>query len=221
MKLLAEVQEHIKPVIVEASEGGKKKLYIEGVFMQYNNDVFKGANRNNRLYPESIMRPEVERYVRECVKTNRAYGELNHPQGPTINLDRVSHLIESLEFQKDGTIVGRAKILDTPMGNIVRGLIEGGANPGVSSRGMGSVKPLDGGLLEVQQDFKLVTAADVVADPSAQKAYVQGIFENVDWLYNDKTGEWVQEQKKQISKLTTKQLEEQQLVLFQRFLRTL
>ena len=220
MKLIQELQEDVKP-ITEASESGKKNLYIEGVFMQYNNDRFNQPNRNGRLYPESIMREEVNRYNSECVDTKRAYGELNHPQGPTINLDRVSHLIEKLEFQRDGTVLGRAKILETPMGAIVKGLIEGGARPGVSSRGMGSVKQVNEGLMEVQNDFRLVTAADVVADPSAQKAFVDGIFENVDWLYNEKTGEWVQEQKKVLHNMSTRQIEESKLKFFENFLKTL
>lgn len=220
MLLITELQENIQ-CISEAREDGKKNLYVEGVMMQYNNDKFRSPNKNGRIYNESIMRREIDRYVNEVVNQRRAYGELNHPSGPQINLDRVSHLIEKLEMRNDGTVWGRARIVDTPMGNIVRGLLEGGANLGASSRAMGSVKPVKDGIMEVQDDFRLVTAADIVADPSAHKAFVNGIMENVEWIYNESNGQWIQETRKQMKKLSKKQLEEQRIAFFNAFLKTL
>lgn len=220
MKLITELYETVS-VISEANESGKKNLFIEGTFMQYNNSKFPMPNRNGRLYEERIVRKEVDRYVAEVVDTKRAYGELNHPQGPQINLDRVCHLIEKLEFRNDGTVYGKAKILDTPMGNIVRGLLEGGANLGVSTRGLGSIKESKNGIMEVQDDFHLVTAADVVADPSAQKAYVNAVMEGADWVYNEKTGEWVAETKKHFSRMTVREIEESKARFFENFLKTL
>lgn len=225
MLLITELQESVQ-CVTEAREDGKgKNLFIEGTFMQYNNDRHKDPNRNHRLYPEETMRKEVSRYVNEVVNHKRAYGELNHPSGPQINLDRVSHMIEKLDIRNDGTVYGRAKIVDTPMGNIVRGLLEGGANLGVSCRALGSVKEVDNGLMEVQQDWKLITAADVVADPSANKAFVNGIMENVEWFFDETKGSWfpekAQEVQKTIKTLSKSQLEEQKLALFERFLKTL
>lgn len=215
MLLITELEESVR-CISESTESGKKALFIEGTFMQYDT-----PNRNGRIYTRSIMENEVGRYVRECVSQKRAYGELNHPQGPQINLDRVSHLIEKLEVQKGGVVWGRARIVETPMGSIVKGLLEGGANLGVSSRGLGSLKPGQDGIMEVQQDFRLVTAADIVADPSAPNAFVNGIMENVEWVYNESNGEWVQEARKCMKKLSKKQLEEQRLLFFKEFLKTL
>jgi hypothetical protein len=215
MKLITELTENVK-CLTEADEGGKKHMYIEGVFMQYDT-----PNRNGRIYSKDIMEREVNRYIKEVVSQKRAYGELNHPQGPQINLDRVSHIIEKLTMQNDGTVMGKAKIVNTPMGNIARGLMEGGANLGVSTRGLGSLKQGSNGIMEVQDDFRLVTAADIVADPSAPAAYVKGIMEGVDWLYNDKTGEWIEETRKEIRKLSKTQLEEQMLSFFGKFIKTL
>jgi len=213
MRLICELTENVHCISEE--KDGKKILYLEGVFMQA--DI---KNKNGRLYPTEIMGNEVSRYMKETVAANRAYGELGHPQGPQINLDRVSHMVESLRM--DGSnVVGRAKIVDTPMGSIVKGLLEGGANLGVSSRGLGSLKPVNG-LMEVQNDFRLVTAADIVADPSAPEAFVKGIMENVEYFYAPdgtiKT-EVAETCKKIIKKLSTKQLEEAQLRLFRFFLR--
>lgn len=177
MKLFLDIAEDVK-YLTEAAEDGKKTLYIEGIFLQ-------GAvkNRNGRMYPMQTLDNEVSRYVKEAVAGNRAYGELGHPNGPQINLDRVSHMIT--ELRKDGNnYIGKAKVLETPMGNIVRSLIEGGAQLGVSSRGMGTLKAKDG-LMEVQQDFRLATAADVVSDPSAPDAFVQGIMEGVEWIWEN------------------------------------
>lgn len=215
MLLITELEESVT-YITEATENGSKKLFIEGTFMQYDT-----ANKNGRRYSRGIMENEVNRYVRECVSQKRAYGELNHPQGPQINLDRVSHLIEQLEVQKNGIVWGRARIVETPMGAIVKGLLEGGANLGVSSRGLGSLKPGQDGIMEVQQDFRLVTAADVVADPSAPNAFVNGIMENVDWVYNSSNGEWIQETRKEVHKMSKRQLEEKKLMFFEQFLKTL
>lgn len=219
MRLITELFDSVS-VIAEAKEDGKKNLFLEGVFMQYNNDLNKEPNRNGRWYPESVVRPEVDRYIKESVKTSRAYGELNHPSGPQINLDRVCHLIEKLEFQKDGTITGRARVLDTPMGNTVRGIMEGGGSLGVSCRGLGSLKE-NRGIMEVQNDFKLVTAADVVADPSAQRAFVNGVMEGVEYFYNEKTGEFCEVMKKEVHKLSPRQIEEGKLKFFQNYLKSL
>lgn len=202
--------------ISEGREDGKKNLFIEGVFMQYDT-----PNRNGRTYGKQIMEREVNRYVKEAVNQNRAYGELNHPSGPQINLDRVCHLIEKLEMRPNGVVYGKAKIVDTPMGNIVKGLLEGGANLGVSSRGLGSLKEGKNGIMEVQEDFRLITGADVVADPSAPHAFVNGIMENVEWVFNESNGEWIKKTREHIRSLSKANLEEQKLILFKQFLKTL
>ena len=170
MKLITEVNEEITHEITEGANG-KKALHIEGIFMQA--DM---KNRNGRRYPKDILEKEVNRYNKEYIQKNRAYGELGHPQGPTINLERVSHMITQL--QADGSnFMGKAKIMtDTPYGKIVESLINEGAQLGVSSRGMGSLKQV-GNTNEVQKDFYLATAADIVADPSAPGAFVNGIME--------------------------------------------
>lgn len=219
MKLITELFDTVQ-VVSEAREDGKKNLFIEGVFMQYNNATNQTPNRNGRWYAEEIIKPEVDRYIKECVTPKRAYGELNHPQGPQINLDRVCHLIEKLNFERDGTVLGKARVLDTPMGDTVRGILEGGGSLGVSCRGLGSLKE-NRGIMEVQSDFRLVTAADVVADPSAQRAFVNGVMENVEYFYNEATGEFCESMKKEVKKLTTKQIEEQKLQFFQKYLKTL
>lgn len=218
MKLLAELNESVECITEE--KNGAKNTYIQGVFMQYDT-----PNRNNRIYPRQIMEKEVNRYVQENIRNNRGFGELNHPQGPTINLDRVSHMIESLNMRNDGTVYGKAKIVDTPMGNIVKGLLEGGANLGVSTRGLGSLKEGRNGIMEVQEDFRLVTAADIVADPSAHKAYVQGIMENVDYYFDAVKGTYaervVEQQHAKMKKMTTRQLDERKVVLFEEILKNL
>jgi hypothetical protein len=173
MKLITEINESVK--ILKEEKNGERTYFIEGVFLQA--DL---KNKNGRVYPLSIMEREVQRYVNEYVAKNRAYGELNHPQGPTINLDKVSHMIK--EIRQQGTdFYGKAKVLDTPMGKIVKNLIDEGANLGVSSRGIGSLKSMDGADV-VQDDFMLATAADIVADPSAPSAFVRGIMEGVEWV---------------------------------------
>ena len=177
MKLICEVLEEVQ-LITEEKEDGKKDFYIEGVFMQA--DL---KNRNGRIYPMPVMEKEVNRYVKEYVDTKRAFGELGHPEGPQINLDRISHMIT--ELIRDGSnIVGRAKILETPMGNIAKNIIQGGGALGVSSRGMGSLKDKNG-IMEVQDDFTLATAADIVADPSAPGAFVNGIMGGVEWVWDN------------------------------------
>ena len=168
MKLITEINEEIE--YISEAAGDKKNYKIRGVFMQGNM-----KNRNGRMYPMETLQKEVKRYNEEYVNKKRAFGELGHPMGPTINLDRVSHMITSLSPDGDN-IIGEAKILDTPMGQIVKNLIDEGAMIGVSSRGMGSLKEKNG-VAEVQNDFYLATAADIVADPSAPNAFVEGIME--------------------------------------------
>lgn len=213
MKLITEVVEDVN-LLIEETEEGKKTHFIEGVFLQSNL-----ANRNGRVYPKEIMSKEVERYNESYVRSNRALGELGHPDGPSINLDRVSHMIVSLREDSDNYI-GKAKLMDTPMGNIAKGLIEGGAKLGVSSRGMGTLKANKDGINEVQDDFYLATAADIVADPSAPDAFVQGIMENKEWVVVN--GVWTEQacdmSKKLIKKVSRKELEEAKLKVFESFL---
>lgn len=176
MKLFCELSENVQ-YLVEEKEG-KKDFYIHGVFMEMGI-----TNRNNRMYiPENTI-PVIKKYIKENVETNRAYGELGHPQGPSINLDRVSHMIKDLCIEGN-QIIGKAKIMDTPMGNIVKSLIHEGAGLGVSSRGMGSLVEKNG-IMEVQNDFHLATAGDIVADPSAPNAFVQGIMEGAEWVWDN------------------------------------
>ena len=213
MKLIREVFETTN-LIIEEKLGKPKQYFIEGVFLQ--SEI---VNRNGRMYKENVMDKEVSRYIKEAVENNRAYGELGHPDGPGINLDRVSHMITSL--RKEGTnYIGRAKILETPMGQIARGLLEGGANLGVSSRAMGSLKTNNEGVQIVQDDFMLSTAADIVADPSAPDAYVRGIMEGKEWTFVD--GKFVEKQidevKSVIRKTSSRNLEEAKLRAFQNFL---
>ena len=213
MRLIREVTEKVN-LVTELTEGKGKQYFIEGVFLQS-----ELKNRNGRMYPESIMDKEVARYMQEQVENNRAYGELGHPDNPSINLDRVSHLIVSL--RKEGTnYIGKAKILETPMGNIARGLLDGGANLGVSSRALGSLKVNEDGVQVVQDDFMLSTAADIVADPSAPDAYVRGIMENKEWVFVD--GKFVEkhieEVKSIIRKTSSRNLEEAKIVAFRNFL---
>ena len=175
MRLISEVTEKVEYI----SEANGKDLYIEGVFLQA--DL---KNRNGRLYPGAIMDKEVKRYTKEYIDKKRAFGELGHPEGPTINLERVSHMITSLK--KDGSnYIGRSKISETPHGNIVKTLIKEGAQLGVSSRGMGSLKANKKGIQEVQGDFYLATAADIVADPSAPDAFVNGVMEGKEWVWEN------------------------------------
>jgi len=215
MKLITETNTNVRYLTEE--KGGKKNLYIEGVFLQA--DV---VNRNNRKYDPNIMDKEVNRYMKEAVENKRAFGELGHPDGPQINLDRVSHIITELRREGNNWI-GKARITDTPMGNIARGLIESGGQLGVSSRGLGSLKEGKDGVQLVQDDFHLSTAADIVADPSAPDAFVNGIMENKEWVIVN--GVWTEQNcdsaKRHIRKASRKQLEEAKLQVFERFLKNL
>lgn len=219
MKLIVENSLHTVKVLQEAGENAApKKMYIEGVFME------TGPNKNGRFYDmNKVLLPEVNRYISEKINRNCALGELGHPPTFTVNPDRVAIMIKELRQQSDSAIYGKALVLDTPMGNIVRNLIEAGVTCGVSSRGIGSVKLNSStGLNEVQNDFKLATPADVVTDPSAPNAFVQGIMEGVEWLYKD--GEYVAvAAKNAIEKSSqTKQLtEERKLQIFNNFLKNL
>lgn len=185
MKLITEQVEDVKVLQEENTSTGKKSYVIEGVFM-----VAEEPNRNGRYYPKHILQRECMRYNRDYIRENRAWGELNHPNGPTINLDRVSHMIVSLV--EDGNyFIGRAKVLDeTPMGKIAHALLEAGGRLAVSTRGVGNLKEGRDGKWEVQEDFFLATPADIVADPSAPKAFVRGIMEGADWIYIDGQG-WI------------------------------
>ena len=176
MKLITELNEEVK--FLKENKDGRPSYYIQGIFIQGNK-----KNKNGRVYPMEILEKEVNKYVTELVEKKRAFGELGHPDGPTINLDRVSHMIVGLE--KDGeNFIGEAKIMDTPNGKIVKALIDEGASLGVSTRGMGSLKSR-GEFQEVQEDFSLATAADIVADPSAPDAFVNGIMEGVEWVWDN------------------------------------
>jgi hypothetical protein len=216
MKLITETIEQVR-YITEATESGKKNLFIEGPFL-----VYDKPNRNNRMYTKDVLSREVDRYTDEYIKTNRALGELGHPDTPTLNLERVSHKIISLEDTGEN-YVGKAMILDTPYGQIVKNFIDSGVSLGVSSRGMGSLQPTKEGYNMVQDDFRLATAADIVADPSAPGAFVNGIMENKEWLFVE--GRFVEvdieNAKKQIRKASARQVEEVALNLFENFLRKL
>tara|TARA_Y100001963_G_scaffold29864_4_gene40698 strand:+ start:416 stop:1063 length:648 start_codon:yes stop_codon:yes gene_type:complete len=198
--------------LITEEKNGKKEQYIEGVFLQAGI-----KNRNGRIYPIDTMKKEVNRYIKEFVNKKRAYGELGHPEGPTINLERVSHLITDLK--EDGkNFIGKAKILSTPMGNIVKGLLNDGAKLGVSSRGMGSVEQR-GNAQYVQDDFMLATAADIVADPSAPDAFVEGIMEGVEWVQEGgifKAKE-IESWKSQIQQTKQRHLEEKKLEIMKNF----
>ena len=217
MKLISEYNDYaISPVIIEQNEKGEKEYYIEGVFMQ--SEI---KNRNGRVYPKNIMEKEVGRYRKEFIEKDRAFGELGHPEGPTINLDRVSHLITSLEEDGDN-YVGRAKILSTPNGQIVRSLISDGAKLGVSSRGLGSLES-KGDAQYVKGDFQLATAADIVGDPSAPEAFVEGIYEGVEWVMENGILKAVELEamQKQIRTVQASKIEETKLNLWKRFVESL
>lgn len=216
MKLITEVVDDVK-YLTEASENGKKKLYIEGTFL-----VGNQVNKNNRMYMMETLRNEVHRYNKELIETNRALGELGHPDTPSINLDRACIKIVSLK--EDGnTFRGKALVLDTPYGQIVKNLIENDVNLGVSSRALGSLSMTKEGYNLVQDDLKLATAADVVADPSAPGAFVNGIMENKEWMMVD--GKFIERDhdqfRKTIMRASKSQLEETALKLFEQYLRKL
>ena len=216
MKLIAEFNETISPIITESKDGKGKDYYIEGVFMQA--DI---KNRNGRIYPMEVMEKEVDRYTKEFVEKQRAFGELGHPEGPTINLDKVSHLIESLTLEGKNYI-GKAKILSTPNGEIVKALINDGAKLGVSSRGLGSLEQ-KGGAQMVKGDFQLATAGDIVADPSAPEAFVEGIMEGVEWVYQNGilTAVQVEQMQNELKTAKLNKLEETKLNLWKRFVESL
>jgi hypothetical protein len=215
MKLIAEFNDTISPIITEAANG-KKDYFIEGVFMQA--DI---KNRNGRVYPKEIMEKEVNRYNKEFVEKQRAFGELGHPEGPTINLDKVSHLIQSLTLEGKN-YVGKAKVLSTPNGEIVKALINDGAKLGVSSRGLGSLEQ-KGNAQYVKDDFQLATAGDIVADPSAPEAFVEGIMEGVEWVYQNGILTQVQLEgmQKELRSAKLNKLEETKLNLWKRFVESL
>ena len=216
MKLIREEIETVEFVTEE--KNGKKSLYIEGVFLQGNI-----KNRNGRMYPMETLAKEVQRYNESNVVTGRALGELGHPDGPTVNLDRVSHKITSLR-ESGSNFIGKAKILDTPMGQIAKSLIGEGVKLGVSSRGIGSLKPTKEGFNVVGDDFMLATAADIVADPSAPDAFVEGIMEGKEWVWEGTTlrERLAEKTKTQIELLAEqKQLEEHKIGLFNEFINSL
>ena len=220
MKLISELIEEVQ-YVTEAKEDGTKNFYIEGIFLQ---SAIK--NRNGRFYPEEVMDKEVARYIKESVSRNTALGELNHPNGPQINLDRVSHRI--VELKKDGTNYhGKAIIANTPMGQIAKGIMECGGKLGVSSRGMGTVKPNKDGINEVQADFRLATAADIVSDPSAPDAWVNGIMEGVEWFWDERTNGYKAIQEAEIAKqlieeaTRKRQLAERKVKFFASFVKNL
>jgi hypothetical protein len=216
MKLIRETVENVK-YLTEASENGKKNLYIEGTFL-----VGDKINKNNRMYEMRTLRNEVERYNEEYIKTNRALGELGHPDTPSINLERVSHKIVSL-VEDGNTFYGKALILETPYGQIVKNFIDNEVSIGVSSRALGSVVTTKEGYNLVQDDLRLATAADIVADPSAPGAFVNGIMENKEWMFVE--GHFVEADfdnaKRQIQRASSKQIEEVALKLFENYLRKL
>ena len=182
MKLITEINEDLEVFEIEEDSSGKKSLFLEGVFLQS-----ETLNRNKRLYPRPILEREVKRYKKDYIKENRAFGELGHPEGPTINLERVSHMITDLR-RSGNDWVGRAKVLrETPYGKIVEGILKEGAKLGVSSRGMGSLDEQPNGTKIVKDDYYLATAADIVADPSAPNAFVNGIMEGREWVWNNGT----------------------------------
>lgn len=208
------IREQIQDVHVLTEEkNGVKSLFITGPFL-----VGEQKNRNNRMYPSHILEREVGRYNKDYISKNRAFGELGHPETPSINLDRVSHLIVNLR-QEGTSFIGKAKILETPMGKIAKSLLEGGATLGVSSRGMGSLKE-SGGVNLVQDDYYLATAADIVADPSAPGAFVQGIMEGKEWVWDNGIIKEVSitEMYDEIRKAKSKQIEEISLRIFENFM---
>jgi hypothetical protein len=212
MKLITELTQDVQYITEESN--GKRSVFIEGIFMQSNKE-----NKNGRIYPKSVMEKEIGRY-QALIEQKRSLGELGHPPNPQINLNQVSHLITNLRFEDDN-VVGRAKVLDTPMGKIAKNFIEEGVMLGVSSRGLGSLKEKNG-IMEVQDDFHLATV-DIVADPSAPEAFVQGIMENVDWICEN--GVWkarqVEQAQKQIKEAKSKDLDKVKIQIFEQFMASL
>ena len=215
MKLFCDINEEIE-VLTEENEPGKKNYFIEGIFLMCDQ-----KNRNGRVYSFEMMNKKVNEYTNSFVKQKRAFGELGHPEGPTINLERVSHMITDLYSDKKN-FIGRAKIMDTPYGKIVKNLIDEGAKSGVSSRGVGSLEEKNG-VNFVKDDFQLATAADIVADPSAPEAFVRGIMEGKEWIWE--SGRLVERDieqiKKTIEKASSRKLEEAKIQAFEKFMRNL
>ena len=212
MKLITEYIQEDLSYFTEDSKTGEKNTFIEGIFMQT-----EAKNRNGRMYPKKIMEGAVNKYVEEQVSKGRAVGELNHPNGPTINLDKVSHRITDLKFEGND-VVGKALVLNTPMGKIVKGLMEGGVQLGVSSRGMGSIENKNS-MSVVKDDFHLATI-DIVQDPSAHNAFVNGIMEGVDWVWDNGIlkDQQIEKYETEIRRTKAKDLEEMQSKMFQDFL---
>tara|TARA_B110000444_G_scaffold134982_1_gene126791 strand:+ start:17483 stop:18127 length:645 start_codon:yes stop_codon:yes gene_type:complete len=211
MKLITEHLDTLE-YITEAKDNGEKDVFIEGIFMQA-----EQKNRNNRIYPKAVLEAACTKYIREQVKTGRAVGELNHPEGPSINLDKVSHRITELNWDGNN-VVGKALILDTPMGKIVKGLVEGGCKLGVSSRGMGTVEQKEGKTF-VKSDFVLSTV-DIVQDPSAPSAFVEGIMEGVEWIWENGLlkSQQIEEYETEINKVPIGRISEAQQRIFNDFL---
>jgi hypothetical protein len=206
--------------VYESTAEGKKSLYLEGIFM-----MAEHPNKNGRIYRRGILESAINRYTNDYINQKRAYGELGHPNGPTINLDKVCIMHENLKWDGNN-VVGKAKVTNTPMGKIVEGLHGDGAWLGMSSRGMGSLGAGANGIMEVKSDFALATAADVVADPSAHKAFVRGILENVDWVYDVAEGSWraaefLHTSKIELNNMTIAKINETSINYFGKFLQEL
>ena len=213
MKLIAEHIDSQISLLSEAAQGGQSKSYLHGIFMQA-----EKPNRNKRRYPRAVLAPAVDKYIKEQVNTGRAVGELNHPDGPTVNLDKVSHRITELKWNGND-VVGKALILNTPMGKIVQGLLEGGVRLGVSTRGMGSLEQGRDGIMEVKNDFHLATV-DIVQDPSAPDAFVNGIMEGVEWVWDNGIlkAQQIEQYETEIKNASSKRLAEAQLKVWNDFL---
>ena len=212
MKLIVEHLEQELSYLTEADKNGKKNVFIEGVFMQADK-----LNKNKRIYPKEVLQKATEKYIKEQVKTGRAVGELNHPEGPSINLDKVSHRITDLKFEGNN-VVGKALVLDTPMGKIVKGLVEGGVKLGVSSRGMGTVERRDD--KNYVKDDYILSTVDIVQDPSAPSAFVEGIMEGVEWVYENGLlkPQQIEEYETEIQKTPLGRISEAQERIWQDFL---
>lgn len=216
MKLITELTEEVE-YITEAKESGEKVHYITGRFITCDEE-----NKNGRIYETHIVQPEINRYIKEVVNSNRAFGELGHPSGPTVNLDRVSHIIT--ELKQDGKyFIGKARLTETPCGQIAIGLIKSGGQLGVSTRGLGSLVEKNGAKY-VQKDFKLSTV-DIVSDPSGPGCFVQGIMENVDWIYDPVKGTWLEEKlnntRNDMKKMSIREIEEKRISIYEDYIASL
>jgi len=219
MKLITEIIDHHPVEMLTEGEGQEKKHYIKGLFLE-----FDAANRNRRIYRSEWHDPGVQDYIKEKVKGGSAWGELDHPEGPVVSLQKASHRL--VEMWKEGTNwYGKAIVTNTPMGNTVKGLLESGGTLGVSSRGMGNLKQLEEGILEVQKGYKLLTAGDIVSDPSAHGALVQGILEGVEYFFDEGTNSWLAEKsesvKKELQKMSIREIEEKKVRIFEDFINSL